>query len=153
MTFGKAIGSHGAAIVGSKLLRNFLINFSRPFIYTTALPLHNILAIKSAYSFLPSLKAERKQVQLLSTMLNQQLQKLSGESNIPSPGPINLLYAPGISQLKAISEKLQQHNFDVRPVFSPTVPVGKERLRIIVHAYNTTEQLDELVNLVTPYSA
>lgn len=37
-TYGKAMGAHGATIVGNNDLRNFLINFCRPFIYTTALP-------------------------------------------------------------------------------------------------------------------
>ncbi len=151
MTFGKALGSHGAAVVGSALLRDFLINFSRPFIYTTALPLHNILAIKCAYSFLPSLHTERNQVKTLSLYLNQQLQKITGSPVISCPGPINSLYASGIGQLKKMSEKLRQNNFDVRPVFSPTVPVGRERLRIIVHAYNTTAQIDELISLVRPF--
>ncbi|PSR56440.1 8-amino-7-oxononanoate synthase [Adhaeribacter arboris] len=145
MTFGKAIGSHGAAVVGSTSLKNYLINFSRPFIYTTALPLHNILAIKSAYSFLPSLQAERNQVKALSRYLNEQLEKFTGNKYLQEPGPINVVFAPNIEQLKKISRNLQENNIDVRPVFSPTVPVGKERLRIIVHAFNTPAQIDLLL--------
>ncbi|MDQ4140137.1 MAG: aminotransferase class I/II-fold pyridoxal phosphate-dependent enzyme, partial [Bacteroidota bacterium] len=145
MTFGKAIGSHGAAVVGSTSLKNYLINFSRPFIYTTALPLHNILAIKSAYSFLPSLQAERIQVKMLSRYLNKELEKITSNHYLQEPGPINVVFAPGIEQLKNLSKQLQENNIDVRPVFSPTVPAGKERLRIIVHAFNTPEQIDLLL--------
>lgn len=151
MTFGKAIGSHGAAVVGSSELKDFLINFSRPFIYTTALPLHNILSIKAAYSFLPSLQAERQQVKALSFYLNEQLKHITGTRYLPEPGPINRLFAPNVVSLKQMSEKLQTHNIDVRPVFSPTVPAGTERLRIIVHAYNTQAQIDELVQQVAPF--
>lgn len=153
ITFGKALGSHGAAIVGPTLLRNFLINFSRPFIYTTALPLHNILAIKSAYSFLPSLHSERQLVKLLSKRLNEHLAQFPGTTPLAEPGPINVLFSSSIGQLKSISGQLQQNGFDVRPVFSPTVPAGKERLRIIVHAYNTRAQIDELVNQIAPFYA
>ncbi len=148
MTFGKAIGSHGAAVVGSDSLKNYLINFSRPFIYTTALPLHNILAIKSAYSFLPSLQAERKHLKMLAQYFNQSLEAITGRPGLPESGPINSIFANSVAQLKKMSELLQKNNLDVRPVFSPTVPVGKERLRVIIHAYNTQEQVDLLLQQV-----
>src|SRR5688572_20783050 len=51
-TYGKAMGCHGAAIVGSEVLRTFLINFARSFIYTTALPYYCIDAIRHAYQLL-----------------------------------------------------------------------------------------------------
>jgi 8-amino-7-oxononanoate synthase len=144
MTFGKAIGSHGAAVVGSTALREYLINFSRPFIYSTALPLHNILAIKGAYSFLPSLQAERQHLKQLSEYLNQELAATTGIF-LKNPGPINCIFHNNVAQLKIISEQLQLNNIDVRPVFSPTVPTGKERLRVIIHAYNTQEQVETLL--------
>ncbi|RDC62448.1 aminotransferase class I/II-fold pyridoxal phosphate-dependent enzyme [Adhaeribacter pallidiroseus] len=144
MTFGKAIGSHGAVVVGSVALREYLINFSRPFIYSTALPLHTILAIKGAYSFLPSLQAERQHVKALSGYLNQKIAAATGIF-LKNSGPINGIFQNNVAQLKKISEQLQQNNIDVRPVFSPTVPAGKERLRVIIHAFNTQEQVDSLL--------
>ena len=51
-TFGKGLGCHGAAILGSSELRDFLINFSRSFIYTTALPPHSVATILAALKFL-----------------------------------------------------------------------------------------------------
>lgn len=147
MTFGKAIGSHGAAIVGSTALREYLINFSRPFIYSTALPLHNILAIKGAYSFLPSLQTERQHLKELSAYLNQKLATATGFF-LKKPGPINAIFSENVVQLKKISEQLLKNNIDVRPVFSPTVLVGKERLRVIIHAYNTREQVDLLLEQI-----
>ncbi|QNF35610.1 8-amino-7-oxononanoate synthase [Adhaeribacter swui] len=144
MTFGKAIGSHGAAVVGSTTLREYLINFSRPFIYSTALPLHNILAIKGAYSFLPSLQAEREHIRQLSGYLNQKL-AASKRFFLKNPGPINCIFSSDVAQLKKISEQLQAANVDVRPVFSPTVPAGKERLRVILHAYNSRAEVDLLL--------
>jgi len=48
-TFGKALGVHGAAVVGSRTLKNYLINFARSFIYTTSLTPHSLVAIRCAY--------------------------------------------------------------------------------------------------------
>src|SRR5690606_598161 len=52
ITFGKAMGAHGAAVTGSKLLVDYLINFSRSFIYTTALPPHAVATILASYMLL-----------------------------------------------------------------------------------------------------
>ena len=49
VTFGKALGCHGAAILGTNDLKAYLINFSRSFIYTTALPPHSLATIHAAY--------------------------------------------------------------------------------------------------------
>lgn len=51
-TFGKALGCHGAIVVGSETLRSYLINFARSFIYTTALPFHSLIAISCSYDLL-----------------------------------------------------------------------------------------------------
>jgi 8-amino-7-oxononanoate synthase len=144
MTFGKALGCHGAAVVGSDSLRQFLINFSRPFIYTTALPLHALLAIKAAYELLPNLNQERDQTKKLAAHLKGVLGNLKNIQVNPSDSPIQWLQAPDVAKLKSISQKLQDDGLDVRPVFSPTVPAGKERLRLIVHAFNTEAEIDKL---------
>ena len=49
-TFGKAVGSHGAVVVGPSVLREYLMNYARPFIYSTALPMHSLLAIRGGIS-------------------------------------------------------------------------------------------------------
>ncbi|GEO05372.1 8-amino-7-oxononanoate synthase [Adhaeribacter aerolatus] len=144
MTFGKALGCHGAAVVGSDALRQFLVNFSRPFIYTTALPLHALLAIKVAYDLLPGLTSERNGIFKLAKYLKEALSNYSGIGVNPINSPIQWVQAPDIPKLKLISQHLQANGMDVRPVFSPTVPAGKERLRLIVHAFNTEAEIDKL---------
>jgi 8-amino-7-oxononanoate synthase len=49
-TFGKALGVHGAAVVGSAVLRSYLVNYARSLIYTTSLPPHALVAIRTAYT-------------------------------------------------------------------------------------------------------
>src|SRR5882672_9118634 len=51
-TFGKAMGIHGACVAGDETLINYLINFARPFIYTTAMPPHSLIAIQCAFDYL-----------------------------------------------------------------------------------------------------
>ena len=53
-TFGKALGCHGAAVVGGELLKQYLVNFARSFIYTTAAPFHQLASVKMAYELLGS---------------------------------------------------------------------------------------------------
>ena len=60
LTFGKGLGCHGAVILGSNELKQFLVNYSRPFIYTTGLVPHSLAAIKTAYDFLLSDKGFTK---------------------------------------------------------------------------------------------
>ncbi|MBB6612093.1 8-amino-7-oxononanoate synthase [Pontibacter sp. Tf4] len=148
ITYGKAMGSHGAAIVGPKVLREFLVNYSRAFIYTTGLPTHALLALKCAYSLLPQLQPERERVKQLAAQLYEQLNTIKGIRCTPADSVILSVFTEDAAQLKPLAQSLQQQGFDVRPVMSPTVPKGKERLRVIVHAYNTEEEIVGLVQAI-----
>lgn len=151
ITYGKAMGNHGAAIVGPKVLREFLINYSRAFIYTTGLPTHALLALKCAYSLLPQLQPEREKVKKLAAQLYDQLNTIKGIRCTPSDSVILSVFTEDAAQLKPLALALQQQGFDVRPVMSPTVPKGKERLRVIVHAYNTEEEIVGLVQAIAKH--
>ncbi|WP_164891201.1 aminotransferase class I/II-fold pyridoxal phosphate-dependent enzyme [Botryobacter ruber] len=148
ITYGKAMGCHGAAVVGPKVLRDFLVNFSRAFIYTTALPTHDLLAIKCAYRLLPSLTKEREQVKALASQLYNELNQTSGIRCSPRDSIILSVFVPDAKKLKPLAASLQQEGYDVRPVMSPTVPEGSERLRVIVHAFNTTTQTEGLAEAI-----
>jgi 8-amino-7-oxononanoate synthase len=148
ITYGKAMGSHGAAVVGPKVLRDFLINYSRAFIYTTGLPTHALVALKCAYTLLPELREERVRVQQLAALLYLKLNKLSGIRCTPEDSVILSVFPQQPQQLKALAAALQKEGFDVRPVMPPTVPAGTERLRVIVHAYNTEEEMEGLVQAI-----
>jgi 8-amino-7-oxononanoate synthase len=141
-TFGKAVGCHGAIVVGSALLRDFLINFSRSFIYTTALPPASIRALGAAYSLLPRLNAERERLhQLIERFRAADI----GFERLDSRTPIQVVVVPGNAAVRAVAERLQAAGLDVRPILYPTVPKGGERLRIVLHAFNTDEEVDRLI--------
>jgi 8-amino-7-oxononanoate synthase len=141
-TYGKACGVHGAAVLGSQKLKTYLINFARSFIYTTALPEHAIAAISASYKTFPFLHEERKHLQKLINSFQQSHLKFE---KLISETPIQIVIIPGNEWVKQAAAQLQNANLDVRAILYPTVPAGKERLRIVLHSFNTMEQLQTLI--------
>jgi 8-amino-7-oxononanoate synthase len=150
-TFGKGLGCHGAVVLGSELLRNFLINFSRSFIYTTALPLKSIAAIHQAYKLLE--KSEKKILQLhrLISTFKKEISPAVQPFLISSNSPIQCIVVSGNDNAKELAKTLQKKGFDVRPILNPTVPKGKERLRICIHTFNTGKELKDLCKAINIY--
>lgn len=134
-TFGKAMGIHGASIAGSKALKEFIINFSRPFIYTTAPSPLEVLSIQCAFTYL---KTNAHLISTLKENINLFNQLLPEHS---TPSAIKSIVIGGNLATIKLSEKLQSEGFDVRPILSPTVKEGSERLRVCLHAYNTDEEI------------
>jgi len=147
ITFGKAYGAHGAIVLGSKVLRDYLINYSRAFIYTTALPLPSVLAMKKSHTFL--LKNVGR-IEELRELINYFKQSISNYklSIINSDSAIQCLMVPGNNEVRKLADNIQNNGFDVRPILSPTVPKGEERLRICLHAFNTKKQIRALLEII-----
>jgi 8-amino-7-oxononanoate synthase len=141
-TFGKALGCHGAIVLGSTILRNYLINFSRAFIYTTSLPEASVAAIGDTYQIFPTLHRERKHLQSLIA----QFQNATIDfEKLKSSTPIQAVIIPGNDAVKKVAMRLQVNNLDVCAIVYPTVPKGSERLRIVLHAFNSNEELSKLI--------
>ncbi len=145
-TFGKACGCHGAAIAGSQQLKNYLINFARSFIYTTALPEHTVPCIRASYNTFPFLNDERNHLQKLISYFQQSALRFE---KLSSSTCIQIVMVPGNDAVKGVASELQQKNFDVRPILYPTVPLNKERLRIVLHAFNTMNEVEQLVKILS----
>lgn len=144
-TFGKALGTHGAAVVGSGVLKSYLVNFARSFIYTTALPPVSVAAIAEAYRTFPGMHEARSHLNRLISFFRAA--SLPFERT-PSLTPIQILITPGNERARALEARLLDRGFSVRAILSPTVPRGKERLRIVLHSFNTLEELQGLVALL-----
>lgn len=145
-TFGKAVGCHGAVVLGSKQLRDYLINFARSLIYSTALSPAAVGAIQQAYQLFPNMHAERNILQqwikqLTSTKLRYPL--------MPSTTAIQPLLVPGNQEARTLAKQLQDAGLDVRPILYPTVPKGRERLRIVLHAFNTQAEINQLIQVLS----
>lgn len=146
-TFGKAIGSVGAFCAGSDVLINYLINKSRPLIFSTALPEINV-----AFSYyvitevLPNLKEERRQLLLNAQKLKESLTAFGletmGESHIV---PVILG-----SNKRAVecSKFLIDNGYYLLPIRHPTVAPGSSRVRISLRAdicFDEVEKIPELI--------
>ena len=143
-TFGKALGLHGAVITGSNTLRNYLLNQARSFIFTTALPPHIYLQLQQAYQLLPN--ADRKKLNQLIQHFIATGAKYSAIQLLQSYSPIQGILIGDNFKAKALANHLIEKGFFVRAILSPTVPIGKERLRICLHSFNTEEEIDALIN-------
>jgi 8-amino-7-oxononanoate synthase len=147
VTYGKALGTHGAAVLTNDLIKSYLINFASPFIYTTAA--HNFLwmSISKGYEFLNKNQAASVQLQEnIRTFRKGDLQSPSHENS-----PIQAIIIPDNHQLKELSKTLSDKGFLTYPVFSPTVKEGTERLRICLHSFNTESQISELTKIINEF--
>lgn len=148
ITFGKALGCHGAAVTGSKTLRNYLINFARSFIYTTAAPFHQVAAIKAS---LELLKRSDDTIQKLIT--NIALFKSNCSAAVlqmmpSSESAIQCVVLKSNEKATTLSTILIGEGFDVRAILSPTVSAGSERIRICLHSFNTEKQILKLTQIL-----
>lgn len=149
MTFGKGLGCHGAAILGSVELRDYLVNFARSFIYTTGLSPHAVATILIGYQYL---EKENKDIMLLRENIihfNQQKNLLGLKPMfVRSKSAIQSAIIPGNENVKRLAQQLQDKGFDVKAILSPTVPEGQERLRFCLHSFNTKEEISEVLGLL-----
>lgn len=141
VTYGKAMGVHGAAVLGSAQLRTYLINYSRSFIYTTASPFLIHLAVKVSYTYLQS----RDHQSVLHERIETFKSGLDPRINlIHSRSAIQAVLVPGNTEVREKAKSLQSSGFDIRPILSPTVPEGAERLRISLHNHNSFAEINNL---------
>ncbi len=148
VTFGKALGCHGAIILGGNLLKDYLVNFARSFIYTTAASYHQIASVKMAYQLLPG---SANEIELLRNNIKLFKQKIKSNDAYPlinSDSMIQCLVLKSNKKAKEVSSYLQKEGSDVRPILSPTVPTGSERIRICLHSFNTEDEITLLTNTI-----
>jgi 8-amino-7-oxononanoate synthase len=152
MTFGKGLGCHGAAVLGSSELKAYLINFARSFIYTTGLSPHSVATILVAYQFLngnpEAIQALKNNISHFNKMKNSFSLK---PIFVRSKSAIQSAIIPGNEHVKSIANQFQEKGFDVKAILSPTVPEGQERLRFCLHSFNSPEEISEVLTLLSNF--
>ena len=152
MTFGKGLGCHGAAILGSQELKSYLVNFARSFIYTTGLSPHSVATILIAYHHLESEKQAIQKLKNNIQFFNQEkLQMGLKPMFVYSKSAIQCAILPGNEKVKSIANQLQENGFNVKAILSPTVPEGQERLRFCLHSNNSEKEISEVLKLLTTF--
>ncbi|MEW6467326.1 MAG: 8-amino-7-oxononanoate synthase [Bacteroidota bacterium] len=150
-TFGKALGTHGAIVLGSDTLRSYLVNFARPFIYTTALPPHSLIAIRCAYRFLMERSDKIGLLKYLVGLFREKMAQYNGIRLIESQTPIQSLIIGGNAATRQAAAYLQEKGYLVKPILSPTVPAGTERLRICLHTFNSEREIFGLAGSINDF--
>lgn len=143
-TLGKAIGSYGAFVAGSEALIETLIQFSRTYIYTTALPPAVAAATLKSLELLRTEAWRRDHLRALITRFRQGAEQL-GLALMPSESAIQPLLVGDAGRALALSEKLAELGIWISAIRPPTVPAGGARLRITLSAAHSEAQVERLL--------
>lgn len=144
ITFGKAYGSHGAIVVSSSEVRDYLVNFARPFIYSTALSYHSQERIEFVVNKVAHMDAERKKLKENVAFFKSEIQKKNVKC-VESNSPVQSIVISGNDNALRAASHMQDNGFAVKAILSPTVPRGQERIRICLHSYNSHEEIKALL--------
>ena len=143
-TLGKALGGHGAVVLGEDSLIQHLAETARPYIYTTALPPAQAAASLAAVKLARRDHWRREKLaELIATFRDGA--RRNGLELMPSETPIQPLLCGDEATVMALATALEQSGFMVGAIRPPTVPEGRARLRITLSALHTIEQVQTLV--------
>jgi 8-amino-7-oxononanoate synthase len=141
-TGSKALGGQGAFILCDQEFRDLIINRARSFIFTTGLsPIH---ALQIEYSIREVLKHPNRGRDLLRKVELWQQGFPAAFQQTPSPSPIVPLILGSNTKALMVAEEMKRQGFDVRAVRFPTVPVGRERLRLTLKSFHLADDLKSL---------
>ena len=146
-TLGKAVGVAGAFVAGSNALIESIIQSSRSYIYTTALPPACAAAILQSLKVIKDEPQRRKHLKALIDYFKEKTANLDFQF-LPSSSAIQALVVGDNSCTLALSERLMEEGMMISAIRPPTVPVGSARLRITLSADHTFSQLDQLIQIL-----
>lgn len=147
-TLGKAFGCSGAFVAGSDTVIESLIQFSRPYIYTTAMPAINARVCRKALQLVKNGSVEREKLHSNIQYFKQQIKKLNLDL-LPSETAIQAIILKESEIAVNWSEQLKKQGFWVTAIRPPTVPKNTARLRITLSASHTTKQIDKLLTAMS----
>ncbi|PFH51077.1 hypothetical protein AMATHDRAFT_75164 [Amanita thiersii Skay4041] len=175
-TFGKALGASGAVLLTNRLIRDYMLNYARPLIYTTSLSFASVIAVDCSFDLLQDGTTEKLATKLLTlaayflSLLRPQLKSIPSDilslpahlihpsHSINSNKTKTTYTADELSSFSPIiplhtqfprplSATLHKHGMNARPITWPTVPRGKDRVRVCLHAGNTRGEVERLVRV------
>lgn len=147
VTFGKALGVFGAAVVGPAVLIDGLVNFARPHVYTTALPPAVPATLSTALGLL-SRESWRREKLMENIALFSREAADYGLQQLGSRTPIQPIVVGSSEKAIRLSTSLAQQGFLAPAVRPPTVPRGSARLRVTLSALHEPPEIKRLVSLI-----
>ncbi|EIW83793.1 PLP-dependent transferase [Coniophora puteana RWD-64-598 SS2] len=165
-TFGKALGGNGAALLTTVLIRDYLLNYARSLIYTTSLTNANVIAVDCSFDLMEDGTASKLASHLLDmsthfveslrphlASIPSKLLSLPPHILSPSPGtPPSPIIPLHTCSPRPLSAYLASRNLAARAITWPTVPKGKDRVRICLHAGHKREDVDRLVSAILAWT-
>lgn len=151
-TLGKGMGTAGAFVAGSKELIEYLTNFARPYIYTTAMPAAIAAATLESIELVKSEPKRRAHLQALIAQFKTGAQEL-GLNLMASDTAIQPVLVGDAQLALNMSEQLRTQGIMVTAIRPPTVPAGTARLRITLSAVHTSQQVDQLLQALGALSS
>jgi len=147
ITFGKALGSMGAAILGSNEVIDFLVQKARTYIYDTAIP---PLCVAAALESLTLLEAcpKRRQSLFENIRFFRRLAIDAGIQLQDSDSPIQPIIFGSEEKTIAIANYLMKRGFYVRPIRPPTVPPGTSRIRLTITSSHNHDDILSLIQAI-----
>lgn len=142
-TCGKSLAAAGALVAGSSVLREYLVNRARSFIFATAPPPWLAAQASAALDLMLAEPWRRERAPALAARLRDRLRR----AGVPAAGQAPAAIVPVIlgndARAVAVAGSLAAAGFDVRAIRPPTVPEGQARLRVALHADQTERDVDE----------
>src|SRR3989449_2158538 len=140
-TCGKALASMGAFVAGSRTLRDYLINYARTFIFTTALPPYCAAQIQEALSLSITADADRDHLCELSRHLRKRLKEAGFETPRSNSQIIPLILGSNDAAVR-FAAAMNAAGFAVRAIPPPSVPAGTSPLRLSLHSKLSFADMD-----------
>ena len=147
-TLGKAFGTAGAFVAGSEVLIETLIQFARPYIYTTAIPPAIAEVSCTSLKLLEVENWRREHLSELITFFRDGCKAL-GLPVMESKIPIQPILLGDVQRVLSAGEALLEQGILVTPIRPPTVPEGKARLRVTLSASHTFRQVERLLEALS----
>jgi 8-amino-7-oxononanoate synthase len=144
-TFGKAFGTAGAFVAGDKALIDYIEQFARTYVFTTAMPPALAAATCASLRLIREDVWRRQRLQSLIAMFRHQAERL-GLNVLPSQSPIQALVIGDVDKTMQASQFLRTRGLQVSAIRPPTVPAGGARLRITLSAVHSDAQLQQLLD-------
>jgi 8-amino-7-oxononanoate synthase len=151
-TFSKALGSYGGFIGCSEIMREYLINKCKGFIYSTGLSPAILGAISAVIDLLPELEDQRKQVLIHAERLRQFFRENQLDCGDSSSQIVPWIIGDA-SQTRIAAKLLEEHGVIGTAIQPPSVPLGKSRIRFCLTAGHSVEDIDYLIDVIRKVAA
>ncbi len=151
VTFGKAVGRHGAAVLCDPSMRDYLINFSRSLIYSTALPPRTLSGILHGYALMTGDAGMQRRKELERNidefLRGAEAMGIRGRF-LPASGAIQSCLVGDNHEADRLGRALNERGYLVKPIRYPTVPRGRECIRFCLHSFNTSGEIQEVLSIL-----